>query len=183
MGLPWWYSESTCQCRRCEGCGSVPGMGISPRIGNGNLLQYSCLENSVERGAWWATVKGLTKTRTWLKDQIQLETKKDLLEGQVLGAGELEIKDVTDFKKCTTWELWVKFCLSQNEDYSLGESILDGFEKLLQCGSGEGVIYYFSEEGVHAIKHTFWQRFAASHQEQMLLLMILIFFLDMRCKN
>ena len=34
--------------------GSIPGSGRSPRVGNGNLLQYSCLENSMDRGAWWA---------------------------------------------------------------------------------------------------------------------------------
>ena len=36
-------------------CGLIPGSGRSPREGNGNPLQYSCLENSVDRGAWWAT--------------------------------------------------------------------------------------------------------------------------------
>ena len=35
--------------------GSIPGSGRSPRDGNGNPLQYSCLENPMERGAWWAT--------------------------------------------------------------------------------------------------------------------------------
>ena len=37
---------------------SVPGLGRSPGVGNSNLFQYSCLENSMERGAWWATVHG-----------------------------------------------------------------------------------------------------------------------------
>ena len=36
--------------------GLIPGSGRSPGIGNGNPLQYSCLENSMNRGAWWATV-------------------------------------------------------------------------------------------------------------------------------
>ena len=36
--------------------GSIPGLGRSPGVGNGNPLQYSCLENSMDRGAWWATV-------------------------------------------------------------------------------------------------------------------------------
>ena len=34
--------------------GSIPGSGISPRVGNGNLLQYSCLKNPMDGGAWWA---------------------------------------------------------------------------------------------------------------------------------
>ena len=40
--------------------GSVPGSGKTPEEGNGNPLQYSCLENSMERGAWWATVQWVT---------------------------------------------------------------------------------------------------------------------------
>ena len=45
---------------------SIPGSGISPERGNGNPLQYSCLKNSMDRGAWWATVHGLTKSWTQL---------------------------------------------------------------------------------------------------------------------
>ena len=41
--------------------GSVPGLGISTGEGNGNPLQYSCLGNPVDRGAWWATVHGVAK--------------------------------------------------------------------------------------------------------------------------
>ena len=41
--------------------GSVPGLGRSPGDGNGNPLQYSCLENSMDRGAWQATVHGVTR--------------------------------------------------------------------------------------------------------------------------
>ena len=42
--------------------GSVPRMGRSPGEGNGNLLQYSGLENSMDRGSWWAIVHGITKS-------------------------------------------------------------------------------------------------------------------------
>ena len=42
--------------------GSIPGLGRSPGGGNGNALQYSCLENSMDRGAWWATVHGVAKS-------------------------------------------------------------------------------------------------------------------------
>ena len=41
--------------------GSIPGLGRSPVEGNANSLQYSCLENSMDRGAWWATVHGVAK--------------------------------------------------------------------------------------------------------------------------
>ena len=42
--------------------GSIPGAGRSPREGNGNPLQYSCLGSSMDRGAWWATVHGITES-------------------------------------------------------------------------------------------------------------------------
>ena len=42
--------------------GSIPGLGRSPGEGNGNPLQYSCLKNSMDRGAWWATVHGVTES-------------------------------------------------------------------------------------------------------------------------
>ena len=43
--------------------GLIPGLGRFPGEGNGNLLQYSCLENSMDRGAWWATVHGVMKSQ------------------------------------------------------------------------------------------------------------------------
>ena len=46
--------------------GSIPRWGRSPGEGNGNLLQYSCLENPMDRGAWWATVQGVAKSWTRL---------------------------------------------------------------------------------------------------------------------
>ena len=48
--------------------GSIPGLGRSPGEGNGNPLQCSCLENSMDRGAWWAIVLGVTKSQTELSD-------------------------------------------------------------------------------------------------------------------
>ena len=47
-----------------EKVGVIPGSGRSPEEGNGSPLRYSCLENSVDRGAWQATVHGVTKSRT-----------------------------------------------------------------------------------------------------------------------
>ena len=44
--------------------GLIPGLGRSPGIGNGNSLQYSCLENSMDRGAWRAIVHGAAKSQT-----------------------------------------------------------------------------------------------------------------------
>jgi len=44
--------------------GSIPGSGRSTGEGNGNLLQYSCLENPMDKGVWWATVHGIAKSQT-----------------------------------------------------------------------------------------------------------------------
>ena len=46
--------------------GLIPGSGRSPGGGNGNPLQHSCLENSMDRGTWWTTVHGVAKSQTWL---------------------------------------------------------------------------------------------------------------------
>ena len=48
--------------------GSIPGLGRSPGEGNGSPLEYSCLENSMDRGAWQDTVHGVTKSWTRLGD-------------------------------------------------------------------------------------------------------------------
>ena len=54
--------ESACNA---EDLGLVPALGGgSPGEGNGNSLQYSCLENSTDRGAWWAIVQGVAKSQT-----------------------------------------------------------------------------------------------------------------------
>ena len=60
LGLSWWlrWKESACNA---GDLGSVPGSGRSSGEGNGNLLQYSCLGNPMDRGAWWATVHGIAK--------------------------------------------------------------------------------------------------------------------------
>ena len=47
---------------------SIPGLGRSPGEGNGNPLQHSCLDNPMDRGAWWAIVHRVTKSQTRLRD-------------------------------------------------------------------------------------------------------------------
>ena len=48
--------------------GSTPGSGRSPGGGHGNPLQYSCLQNPMDRGVWWAAVHGVTESQTRLND-------------------------------------------------------------------------------------------------------------------
>ena len=56
--------ESACQCRRHREKGLIPGSGRSPGGGHGNPLQYSCLENPMDRGAWRATAHGVAESQT-----------------------------------------------------------------------------------------------------------------------
>ena len=51
-----------------EDLGLIPGLGRSPGEGNGYPIQYSCLENPMDKGAWWATIHGVTKSQTRLSD-------------------------------------------------------------------------------------------------------------------
>ena len=60
--------EFASHCRRWRDVGLIRGPGRSPGAGNGNLLHYSCLENSMDRGAWPATVHGVTRCQIWLSD-------------------------------------------------------------------------------------------------------------------
>ena len=66
LRLPRWLSskESTCSAGDLA---LISGSGRSPREGNGNPLQCSCLENPMDWGAWWATVHRITKSQTRLK--------------------------------------------------------------------------------------------------------------------
>ena len=65
---------------------SVPGLGRSPGGGNCNPLQYSCLGNPMERGAWWATGHGVTRSQTRLSDEAWTHTHP---QGE--GAGTLAL--------------------------------------------------------------------------------------------
>ena len=56
---------------------SIPGWGRSPGGGHGNPLQYSCLENPMDRGVWWATVHRVAKSRTWLSNFTLFQILKD----------------------------------------------------------------------------------------------------------
>ena len=65
-GLPWWLSGKESACNAGDP-GSVPGRGRSSGGGHGKSLQYCCLENPMDRGAWQATVHGVTQSQTQLK--------------------------------------------------------------------------------------------------------------------
>ena len=63
MGFPGGSDSKESACNAGD-LGLIPGSGRFPGEGNGNPLQYSCLENSMDRGAWWATVYAVTESDT-----------------------------------------------------------------------------------------------------------------------
>ena len=66
--FPGGSEDKVSACNFAEDPGSIPGLGRSPGEGNGNPLQYSCLENPMDGGAWWATAHGVAKSWTRLSD-------------------------------------------------------------------------------------------------------------------
>ena len=67
MGFPGGSEVKESACNEGD-IGSIPGSGRSPGEGNGNPLQYSCLENPMDGGAWWAIVHRVAKSQTRLSD-------------------------------------------------------------------------------------------------------------------
>ena len=63
VGIPGGSDGKESACNAGD-LGLIPGLGRSPGGRHGNLLQYSCLENPMDRGAWWAIVRGVAKSRT-----------------------------------------------------------------------------------------------------------------------
>ena len=59
--------ESSCQSRRHKDVGSIPGLGTFPGGGHDNPLQYSCLENPMDRGAWRATIHRVAKSQDMIE--------------------------------------------------------------------------------------------------------------------
>ena len=65
-GFPGGSDDKESACNAGD-LGSIPGSGRSPGEGNGNPLQYFCMENPMDRGAWWVTVHRAAKSRTRLR--------------------------------------------------------------------------------------------------------------------
>ena len=75
-GLPRWLSgkDSTCNAGDVRDTGSIPGLGRSPGGEHDNPLQYSCLGNPMDRGAWQATAHRVAKSQTWLNNWTHTHT-------------------------------------------------------------------------------------------------------------
>ena len=76
MGFPGGSDRKESACSTGD-LGSIPGSGRSPGEGNGNLLQYSCLENPMDIGAWWAAVHGAAKELS-MTEQLSMHAQKQL---------------------------------------------------------------------------------------------------------
>ena len=75
-GLPvvkGFSGKESVSSRRCKRCELILRLGRSPGGGNGKPLQYSCLENPKDRGVWWATVPGVTKSWSWLSEEADMQ--------------------------------------------------------------------------------------------------------------
>ena len=91
-------SDSKASAHNVGDLGSIPGLGRSLGEGNGSPLQYSCLENPMDGGAWQAVVHGVTKSRTRLSDftftfhfhalEKEMATHSSVLALRILGTGE-----------------------------------------------------------------------------------------------
>ena len=82
MGVPWALpgdavvKNLSANIQDLKDAGSTPGLGRSLGVGNGNLLQHSCLENSMDRRVWQLTVHRVTKSQTQLSDWAHMGTQK-----------------------------------------------------------------------------------------------------------
>ena len=114
------------------------------------------LENPMDRRAWLATVHGVAKSQTWMNSYTctnyrvwfsmrlspqKAETGPEASQCRAhcpaqTNPWSLVFKNMLTKKRCTTWELWVKFYLGQNKDDSPGDSTSVSSERLLQRGSG-----------------------------------------------
>ena len=91
--------------------GSIPGLGRSPGEGNGNPLQYSCLENPMDGGAWLATVHGVAKSQTQLSDfTITITNNQNLRKYIIYNSNKNTVSGI-NLTKCKTFILKTNFII------------------------------------------------------------------------
>ena len=101
-GLPRWLSGKG-SAHQAGDVGLIPGSGRSPGEGDGYLLRYSCLENPMDRGAWWATVSGVAKSWKQL-EQLSMHTCTICIGGV---SGEKPACQCGRHKRCR-FDPWVR---------------------------------------------------------------------------
>ena len=105
---------------------SIPGWGRSPGVWNGNPLQYFWLENSMNRGAWWATVHGVTKSQTWLSDWVRTHTQGNHVISNVISNCQTVFQIVVPYYSSSVRVTWapvfttaVTFNFSDSNGYAV----------------------------------------------------------------
>ena len=126
LGFPGGSEVKASACNAAD-LGLIPGLGRSPWEGNGTPLQYSCLENPMDGGAWWATVHGVAKSRTRLSDFISLH----------LGDEGWNLRQGVSFKKwCFTavmYTWWLKLIKKLSLINWRGKSVINSQLTWVQC--------------------------------------------------
>ena len=98
------HKESACNARST---GSIPGWGRSPGRGNGDPLQYSCLENLMDRGTWWAPVHGVAKS--WTRLSEHMHTHQGLIIVLLLFLRDLHLVAFSTHWECVLF--YIGLCL------------------------------------------------------------------------
>ena len=117
--IPWWFGVKYLPANAGD-ANLIPESGRSPEGEDGNPLQYSCLGNPMDGGAWWVTVQGITKSRTQLSNWAHTHTnwkKRDT-----------ELDAERQRWECTSWLQWVggkfTFCyLASTKEDSSGRNM------------------------------------------------------------
>ena len=113
LGFPGGSEVKASACNAGD-LGSIPGLGNSPGEGNGNPLLYSCPENPMDGGAWWATVHGVAKS--WIRLSAFAIHYRHLMFGR--GGKNLQwIKDNLFNNRC--WENWSTMCKRMKVEHFL----------------------------------------------------------------
>ena len=156
MGPLRWHSgkNSTCKAGDAGVSRSIPGSGRSCGGGNDNPLQYSCLENSTDKGAWRATVCGVTKSQTRLSTQAWTHDLREYWTDFVLHIlwkmKNIKFKQFNFFLnfifRKTNYE---NFCLKTNESKALLESSVNATQVAFICAVlWHKIAFHFSHQSI-----------------------------------
>ena len=115
-GLSRWLhgKESACSAGDAGDTGLIPRSGRSTGRRNVNTLQYSCLDNLMDRGAWWATIHGVTKSRTRLSTHIPHQRATDL----EMPLGSLSTIPVTGRQRARAFPIHIEILVKDGAELS-----------------------------------------------------------------
>ena len=105
---------------------SIPGWGRYPREGNGNPLQYCCLENSMDGGTWWATVHGVAKSWTRLSDFTFTKGTFHAKMGSIKDRKDMDLTEAGDIKK--RWQEYTELYRKDLKDPDNHDSVITHLE-------------------------------------------------------